>query len=76
METKKINIDAEWDSQAHVWTATSNDLPGLVVEAKNCDELVEELRHLVPELLSLNGNGVKPGSLPIEIRSHLEFEYA
>jgi Domain of unknown function (DUF1902) len=44
-----------WDSEANVWVATSDDIPGLVVEASSFDDVVKEVRVLVPELLDLNG---------------------
>jgi hypothetical protein len=49
-----FNVKVQWDPEAHVWWAESNDVPGLVAEAATHDELLEEVRHLVPELLALN----------------------
>ncbi len=48
------DIRAHWDAEAHVWWAESEDVPGLVAEARTHDGLIEELRLLVPELLRLN----------------------
>lgn len=48
-------IRAEWDSEASVWVATSDDVPGLATEADTLEALSEKLQHLVPELLALNG---------------------
>lgn len=45
---------AEWDGEAGVWVATSEDVPGLVTEAETVEALMEKLRVLVPELLELN----------------------
>ncbi len=50
-----IKIKATRDDQAGVWVATSDDLPGLVVEAATTDQLEAELKLLVPELCHLNG---------------------
>ena len=47
-------IKAIWDSDASVWVATSEDIPGLVVEADTEEDLLAELRVLVPELLKAN----------------------
>ena len=44
-----------WDHDAQVWVATSDDVQGLVVEAASFDEVVQEVRRLVPELFQLNG---------------------
>jgi len=50
-------IRAEWDDEAGVWVATSDDVPGLVTEAKSIDALSKKLEVLVPELLEANGLG-------------------
>jgi hypothetical protein len=44
-----------WDSDASVWVATSDDVPGLIVEATSFDDVVKVVRELAPELLDLNG---------------------
>ncbi|MBQ7565225.1 MAG: DUF1902 domain-containing protein [Lachnospiraceae bacterium] len=43
-----------WDDEASVWTATSEDVPGLVLESGSIDALIEKVRYAVPELLSMN----------------------
>ena len=48
-------IRAQWDSEAGVWVAESEDVPGLVAEADSPNILVQKLRTLIPELLELNG---------------------
>ncbi|MBI4487940.1 MAG: DUF1902 domain-containing protein [Deltaproteobacteria bacterium] len=50
-----ITVEATWDSEANVWVAESEDVPGLVTEAESPEALVEKLRVLIPELLELNG---------------------
>ena len=52
MET--IKVKAFWDEEALVWVAESDDVPGLATEAETFEKLVEKLRIMVPELLSLN----------------------
>ena len=49
-----------WDAGASVWIATSEDIPGLVLESGSFDALVERVRFAVPELLVLNGLSPKP----------------
>lgn len=66
---KATTVRAEWDPDARVWVAESDDVPGLVTEADTIDQLVERLRVLVPELLELNG-GAAP-SAPIELVTRL-----
>ena len=43
-----------WDEEAQVWIATSDDIPGLVLESGSFDALAERVRFAVPELLELN----------------------
>ena len=47
-------VDVVWDEEANVWIATSRDVPGLVKESGSYDELIENLKSLIPELLELN----------------------
>lgn len=48
----KINI--LWDPQSAVWIATSEYVPGLVLESASFDDLQERVRNAVSELLELN----------------------
>ena len=47
-------IKFTWDEEAAVWVATSDDIPGLVLESGSFDALAERVRYAVPELLELN----------------------
>lgn len=47
-------VHVKWDNEASVWVATSDDVPGLVLESGSFDALVERIRHAIPELLALN----------------------
>ena len=53
-----LEVSATWDAEARVWVAISDQVPGLVTEAKTLRMLTEELKLLVPELLELNGKDV------------------
>ncbi len=52
---KSLFIRAEWDEEAEVWVATSDDVPGLVAEAATEEALLGKLHILIPELLDANG---------------------
>lgn len=52
---KPYYVHAEWDAEARVWVAASDDVPGLATEADTAEELVEKLKRMIPELLELNG---------------------
>ena len=43
-------IRAQWDSEAGVWVAESEDVPGLDAEADSLNVLVQKLTILSPEL--------------------------
>ena len=49
-----------WDQDAGVWVATSNDIPGLVLESSSLDELHRRLHLAIPELLVLNHVAPQP----------------
>lgn len=49
-----LEIHAQWDEEAHVWYATSEDIPGLCVQADTFEELVDIATALAPELLEAN----------------------
>jgi predicted RNase H-like HicB family nuclease len=49
-----FKVEAFWDSDAEVWVATSEDVPGLVTEASTIEILTQKLREIIPELIVLN----------------------
>lgn len=59
-----------WDNEANVWVATSNDIPGLVLESGSFDALLERTRFAIPELLELNSAGAQPFSLTFKSERH------
>lgn len=56
----EYTINFTWDDKASVWIATSDDIPGLVLESGSFDALLERTRFAVPELLSLNASDEHP----------------
>ena len=61
-----FDIHADWDAEAGVWIATSEDVLGLCVQAETFDELVEVVTALVPELLMEN-HVATPVLIPIRV---------
>jgi hypothetical protein len=51
---RDIDIQARWDPKVSVWTATSADVPGLVVEADTWPMMIEEIGFLVPNLIEFS----------------------
>src|SRR4051794_31681329 len=66
-----ILVRAERDSEAGVWVATSDDVPGLVTEVETPDKLQRKLLVMIPELLELNDNLIHefPPEVPVFIAS-------
>lgn len=65
---KPLLIQADWDDEAEVWVATSDDVPGLATEAETLEQLIEKLKVMVPELLDLNGYpGNNETTVPFEV---------
>jgi len=56
-------VNFTWDDEANVWIATSDDIPGLVLESGSFDALLERTRFAIPELLALNALETHPLSL-------------
>ena len=55
MAVKPFFVRAEWDEEASVWVATSDDVPGLATEEATMEGLIEKLKLIIPELLKANG---------------------
>jgi Domain of unknown function (DUF1902) len=69
-EVVSIQVKAEWDAEAAVWVASSDDVPGLVVEHADFSRLQVMVSELIPILLAENHLlPDRPGSyeLPIHI---------
>jgi predicted RNase H-like HicB family nuclease len=69
MTKKPFFIRAEWDGEANVWVATSDDVPGLVTEEATVERLIEKLRVIIPELLEANGIHVDE-EVPFGVLTH------
>ena len=48
------DVNVEWDNEAKVWIATSEDIPGLVLESGYFDALIERVQVAAQELIALN----------------------
>lgn len=51
---RDITIQARRDDEANVWLATSEDVPGPVVEADTWPAMINEAQLVLPELLELS----------------------
>ncbi len=70
--TLSVMVKAEFDAEAKVWVATSDDVPGLVAEHESLDELSNMIVDLIPTLLL--ENKMLPDLLPdqeLEVPIHI-----
>ncbi len=72
MAERTYTVRCAWDAEAGVWTATSEDVPGLVAEADTVDDLTREVKLLVPDLLELNCGLRGPVEVSVVITSRRE----
>jgi predicted RNase H-like HicB family nuclease len=63
-------IIAQWDSEAGVWVAQREDVPGLVAEAESPNLLAQKLNTLIPELLEANGVATNG-----PVRLHIQYRH-
>ena len=49
------DIQLDWDDEAKVWLATSEDIPGLILEDESADKLIQRIILAAPEIIELNG---------------------
>ena len=61
-----VTVTAEWDPEAGVWVATSDDVPGLVTEHRDFAELERNVLALIPILLVENGVLPEPSG-PLDV---------
>ena len=66
---KPIVIHADWDPDAEVWVATTQDLRGLVTEAASIEALRAKLPGMILDLLEENGISDVPPSIEIVARA-------
>lgn len=64
---KPYFVRAEWDDEAAVLVASSDDVPGSVTEAATLEALDAKLRIMVPELLEANGCMPADGEVAVEL---------
>ena len=66
---KPLVVRADWDLEAAVWVATTQDLRGLVTEAESIEALRAKLPGMILDLLEESGSSDLPASIEIVARS-------
>ncbi|MBQ6004912.1 MAG: DUF1902 domain-containing protein [Selenomonadaceae bacterium] len=55
MQSKnQCRVDFQYDNEAGVWIATSDDLTGLILESESPETLMKRVIAAAPELIELN----------------------
>jgi len=67
MKHVSIFVRADWDDEAGVWVATSNDIDGLAVEAETLEVLSPKVLAAISDLLELNGISSDLAEIPVHI---------
>ena len=66
-----IDIVAEWDPEASVWVATTDDLAGFVMEDATIERLVSRVPGVLEDLIELNHVELPDGvsEVPFEVHA-------
>ena len=51
----EYTVNLTWDGEAKVWIATSDEIPGLILEDDSLDNLIQRVVRATPEIIELNG---------------------
>mgnify|MGYP000636182302 CR=1 FL=1 len=54
MAQTPLRVRFAWDEEAAAWYVLDSDIPGLNAEADTLDELLDKVRNMAPELVTLN----------------------
>jgi hypothetical protein len=66
---RPVVIHADWDPEAKVWVATTQDIRGLVTEAESIEALRAKLPAMIIDLLEETGLSDLPPSIEIVARA-------
>jgi predicted RNase H-like HicB family nuclease len=66
---RSIVIHADWDPEAGVWVATTQDMRGLITEADSIEALRAKLPGMILDLLEEDGIVDRPASIEIIARA-------
>jgi hypothetical protein len=70
MQKLPIEITAEWDPEASVWVATSEDIGGFVMEDPTIERLMSRIPLVLGDLMELNGIELPAGTQQVPFEVH------
>ena len=62
-------VHAEWDGEMRRWSATSDDIPGLFLEADTIENILMVLDDVASELIEAN-TGLRTANIPLFLQAH------
>ena len=65
-----IIVNAEWDADASVWVAESDDVPGLAAESATLETLRPKVLAMISDLIELNNMEIQLSEIPVHIVAH------
>jgi predicted RNase H-like HicB family nuclease len=65
---RPLLVHADWDEEAGVWVATSDDVPGLVTESSSIEALAVKLESMIPDLFEANDTPIATENFEIVAR--------
>ncbi len=65
-----IIVKAEWDPEAAVWVAYSDDVPGLAAESPSLEALRPKVLDMIADLIELNDLDFNSKDIPVHIVAH------
>jgi hypothetical protein len=65
-----IIVKAEWDPEASVWVAHSDDVPGLAAESRTLELLRPKVLAMIADLIEANNMHVQLSEIPVHIMTH------
>ena len=66
-ENDTIIVRADWDTDAGVWVATSDDIHGLAIEAETVESLRDKVKNAIHDLIELNGTDSPHAAVPVHL---------
>jgi Domain of unknown function (DUF1902) len=65
-----IIVKAEWDPEASVWVAQSDDVLGLAAESSSLESLRPKVLAMISDLIEVNKMKIELSEIPVHIVAH------
>lgn len=65
----QINVRADWDEEAGVWVASSEDVDGIALEAATVEQLREKVMGAIADLIELDQIRLVGTDIPVHFKA-------